>query len=325
MVNLVVVGAGRIALTHIPHIIANKASDLIAVVEPNFFLRFIFKTLLNVPVKKSIHHLREVDYDGVLVLTPPTSHFAICKHFLMMNKHVFLEKPMTLDFTKSQALLALAKDRGVQLSVGYVYRHHPIYSKLRELLQEEIYGAATALSIEMKGNVVKEDSPSTWRTKGVGSGCLYDYGCHAIDLSLFLMGPSTSVRCISKVCLFNEGSIDRFEVQITHKGKLKLPSRIKCDWADATVKKASLSIRIFTEFNEIDCDGQKIQVTGQRPGVITIKEIDTSVDYYLRGEEFQNQLSSFINSIVTNKITYYDVEQAVEVDQLLELIYDEVL
>jgi scyllo-inositol 2-dehydrogenase (NADP+) len=325
MVNFVVVGAGRIALSHIPHIIANRASNLVAVVEPNILLRFIFKTLLNVPVKKSIHQLREIEYDAVLVLTPPTSHFSICTDFLLKNKHVFLEKPMSLESTQSQGLLALAKDRGVQLSVGYVYRHQPIYLKLKELLQDETYGVATSLSIEMKGNVVKADSPSTWRTKGVGSGCLYDYGCHAIDLSLFLMGASTSVSCISKVCLFNEGSIDRFEVEITHKGELKLASCIKCDWADATVRKASLNIRILTEFNEIVCDGQKIQVTGDKSEVITIKDVDTSVDYYLRGEEFQNQLSNFITSIVANKIKYDDVEQAVEVDHLLERIYGEVI
>jgi|TARA_B110000259_G_scaffold8037_1_gene8780 scyllo-inositol 2-dehydrogenase (NADP+) len=325
MVNFVVVGAGRISLSHIPHIMANSSSNLVAIVEPNILLRFIFKTLLNVPVKKSIHQLEGIKYDAVLVLTPPTSHFAICTDFLLKDKHVFLEKPMTLESRQSQALLALAKDRSLQLSVGYVYRYQPIYMKLKELLQDKTYGAATSLLIEMKGNVVKADSPSTWRTKGVGSGCLYDYGCHAIDLSLFLMGTSSSVSCISKVCLFNEGSIDRFEVEILHKGELKRPSRIKCDWSDATVRKASLNICVLTESNKIACDGQKIQVTGHQSEVITIKDVDTSVDYYLRGEEFQNQLSSFITSIVTNKTEYYDVEQAVEVDHLLESIYREVI
>jgi len=320
--KVIVVGVGRIALSHIPHIIFHRNLELVGIVEPNRLMRFVLSRLLKVPAYSSIKSIEDIDFDAVFVLTPPSSHYEITKAFLKLRKHVFLEKPVTLNPEHSIELLDLAKVNAVQFTCGYVYRHHPIFKEMRNIITSGIYGDAISCKIKMVGNVVNEDAPKTWRNTGRGSGCLYDYGCHAIDMHLFLFGPPNTVNCLSKESIFQEGVIDRFTVEIFHDDKYGFSSEVFCDWANSQVRKAGLSIEIVTSENKIHTDGQKITVIGDTNKVYSIKDLETNVSYYLRGEEFQLQMESFIFAIIENKHDYSNIEDGVLCDSIISDIFE---
>ena len=206
MIRAVIVGAGRIALSHLPHILNHPDVELVAIVEPSRIARFIINRLSGVRVVASLDKVDRTSFDSAFILTPPQTHFAIGASLLEDGKHVFLEKPLTLNSHQSEQLINVAKRRKVQFSVGYVYRFHPVYKKLKEILDSGEYGAIQSAEITMLGNVVSEGTPKTWRNVGLGSGCLFDYGCHAIDLSLFLFGRPSQVRCLDKQELFQKVS-----------------------------------------------------------------------------------------------------------------------
>ncbi len=320
--KVIVVGAGRIALSHIPHIIFHRNLELVGIVEPNRLMRFVLSRLLKVPAYSSIKSIEDIDFDAAFVLTPPSSHYEITKTFLTLRKHVFLEKPVTLKPEHSSELLDLAKVNAVQFTCGYVYRHHPIFKEMRNIIKSGIYGDAIGCKIKMAGNVVNEDAPKTWRNTGRGSGCLYDYGCHAIDMHLFLFGPPSTVNCLSKESIFQEDVIDRFTVELFHDDKYDFSSEVFCDWANSQVRKAGLSIEIVTSENKIYTDGQKITVIGDTNKVYSIKDLETNVSYYLRGEEFQLQMESFIFAIIKNKHDYSNIEDGVLCDSIISDIYE---
>ena len=318
----VVVGAGRIALSHIPHIIFHSDIELLGIVEPNRLLRFVLSRLFKVPAYSDIKAIAHLDFDAVFILTPPSSHYEITKSLLKLGKHVFLEKPVTLKPEHSQELLELAKENFVQFSCGYVYRYHPIYNEMRSIISNSIYGDAISCKIEMIGNVVNEDAPKTWRNTGRGSGCLYDYGCHAIDMHLFLFGSPSTVNCLSKESIFQEGVVDRFTAEICHDDKCGFKSEIICDWANSQVRKAGLSIEIDTPNTKIHTDGQKITVTGDTSKVYSIKDLQTDVSFYLRGEEFQLQMDSFVFSITENDHNYANIEDGVLCDSIISDLFE---
>ena len=227
----IIVGGGRIALSHIPHLIDHACVDVVGIVEPNWLLRFVLRRLFKIKVYRSLGSLSRVTFDSAFVLTPPSSHFAIAKMLLGSNKHVFVEKPITLDPLNSAELLALAKHNNLHFACGYVYRHHPIYKELKRIVRDEVYGSPVSCVISMRGNVVTSDSPPSWRSVGKGSGCLFDYGCHVIDLSIFLFGKPKSVTCLSKEELYQTGVIDRFSAKLEH-DELYILSDIICYWSD---------------------------------------------------------------------------------------------
>lgn len=320
-----IVGGGRIALSHIPHLIDHPLSDVIGIVEPNWLLRFVLRRLFRLRVFRSLEVIEPSMFDCAFVLTPPNSHFSITKRLLRDHKHVFLEKPMTLDPDDSANLLSLAKSNNVQLSCGYVYRHHPIFKEVKRLVSSEVYGLPVACQISMRGNVISSDSITSWRNSGKGSGCLYDYGCHVIDLSVFLFGKPGTVSCLSKEELYQPGVIDRFSAKLDHINFSNVTSYITCDWADETVRKAGLELEIKTQNHSIYTDGQTIKISGETVKSYSIKDVDTDVEFYLRGEEFQNQTNAFFMAIANHQLVYSDIEDAVSVDETLLEIYEQVL
>lgn len=322
MIKSIVIGAGRIALSHIPHVVTHADAEIVGIVEPSFALRLVMKRLLKVPVFKSLESMKGVEFDAAFILTPPQSHFQLASELLERGKHVFLEKPLSLDPVESHAILDLAKKNNVQFSCGYVYRHHPIYLKIRDIISQQTYGKPVSCDIRMIGNVVNADSPKTWRSTGKGAGCLYDYGCHAIDLSLFVFGVPDGVTCHSKEELFQEGVIDKFSATLSHHTPETVTSNIYCDWADQTVRKAALTVEIKTATNTITTDGQAITISGETDLYISIRDLDTDVSYYLRGEEFQKQMDSFLGAISSGNLDYSNSEDAAICDDILLEIYE---
>lgn len=323
MVRSIVIGAGRIALSHLPHIISNPKVNLVAIIEPSRVARFLFRRLTNIKTVSSIDKISDDLYDTAFVLTPPTSHFSISKKLLKKGKNVFVEKPLTLNPKESENLLVLAKKNRVQFSVGYVYRHHPIFIKLKKILTEINIKKVRSVHIQMLGNVVTKEMPKTWRNTGVGSGCIYDYGCHVIDLTLFLFGRPNDSRCTKKIEIFQKGVVDAFDAEIFYADNFKV--NISCNWADEFVRKAGIEIRIITEEELIRTDGQVIEISGRNKTIYNIKDLDTDIDFYLRGEEFQNQLSSFVDNIINNQSCYKDTEDACLCDSIISKLYGQTL
>lgn len=319
MTKSIVIGAGRIALSHLPHIINHQKAELVAIVEPNLLLRFIIRRITGINVVKSINNIDPCLYESAFILTPPHTHFTIAYSLLKDSKHVFIEKPLTLDPLESQHLLDIAKDKNIQFSVGYVNRFHPVYMEVKKLLNNEFNLNINSAEINMHGNVVSKKTPKTWRNAGLGAGCLFDYGCHAIDLSLYLFGPPSDVICLEKESLYENGVIDRFKSKFLYKknSSFNFNTTISCDWANTNVRKASIEIKIETDRGSIWTDGQLIKVFGKSTKEYSIKNLDTNVSYYLRGEEFQRQLDDFLESIDTNNPKYLYTEDAVLCDKII--------
>tara|TARA_B100001059_G_C17835385_1_gene587707 strand:- start:1280 stop:2257 length:978 start_codon:yes stop_codon:yes gene_type:complete len=322
MIRAVIIGAGRIALSHIPHISIHPKIELVAIVEPSIVARFIIKRLSRVKVISSIDKLAYSDYDAAFILTPPHTHFQITKPLLDEGKHIFLEKPMSLDPCQSHKLLELAKKNKLEFTVGYVYRHHPLFMRFKELLEKMVSEGILAAEINMCGNVVSEETPKTWRNKGVGSGCIYDYGCHVINLALFLFGKPDEVICTEKKELFQEGVVDKFSARLGFKNHKNFDLNVNCNWADTTVRKAGISIKIDSYDHSMWTDGQLLKLSGKNNLELSIKDVDTDVSYYLRGEEFQNQLDQFVASIISRSLNYQNLEHAVICDEIISQLHE---
>ena len=320
MIRFLVVGAGRIALSHIPHILAHSGSDLVGIVEPSRIARLVIKRLTNVAVYSSLNKVPKDSFDGVFILTPPSTHFALAYSLLARGKHVFIEKPLSLSSDHSQQLVDLAVSRNVQMSVGYVYRHHPVFMHLKTILERDIYGSIDSVKMCMSGNVVSSETPKTWRNIGLGAGCIFDYGCHVIDLSLFLFGKPNEVLCVDKQELFQQGVVDKFSATLLYGDDFNVD--INCNWADSSLRKAGIVIEIVTNENVIWTDGQRLEIRGANPAEYTIKDLNTDVSYYLRGEEFQIQLDNFVSSITESTKNYIGAEDAAFCDQIIAQLYE---
>ncbi|MEW5733268.1 MAG: Gfo/Idh/MocA family oxidoreductase [Thermodesulfobacteriota bacterium] len=77
--------------------------------------------------------LSRPDVDGLAIATPAETHFRLAREALLAGKHVFVEKPLTLDESEAAQLIALAGERGLTLMVGHLLQYHPVFVALKEM------------------------------------------------------------------------------------------------------------------------------------------------------------------------------------------------
>ena len=77
--------------------------------------------------------LLEEDIKALVIATPAETHFTVAREALLAGKHVFVEKPLVLDESEAETLIALAEERNLVLMVGHLLQYHPVFHCLKEL------------------------------------------------------------------------------------------------------------------------------------------------------------------------------------------------
>jgi predicted dehydrogenase len=78
--------------------------------------------------------------DAVLIATPVSTHAPIAQNALRANKHVYVEKPLTMRYRDAVACQRLAHERRRILMVGHTFLYSPPVKKVKELIQDGTLG-----------------------------------------------------------------------------------------------------------------------------------------------------------------------------------------
>ena len=84
--------------------------------------------------------IEDKEIDAVVIATPTQTHFDLAKRALEAEKHIFVEKPLTLDHKQAQALVDLAKEKKKKLMVGHLLEYHPAVMEMRKRLSQNEIG-----------------------------------------------------------------------------------------------------------------------------------------------------------------------------------------
>lgn len=137
------------------------------------------------------------DIDLVTIATPNSLHEPIAIAALQSGKHVLCEKPLALSLAGARRMAAAARESGRLSAVNHRYRWIPSARYLKELVEAGEVGVVRQIFLNYFNALVHDPAtPVQWRqTRAEGGGVLADIGSHLIDLSLWLLGPITRVRC----------------------------------------------------------------------------------------------------------------------------------
>jgi predicted dehydrogenase/acetyltransferase-like isoleucine patch superfamily enzyme len=78
--------------------------------------------------------------DAVVIATPAEMHGSMVGQALEAGKHVFVEKPLALNYAEGATLVAAAEKRGLVLMVGHLLQYHNAFIKMRALVREGALG-----------------------------------------------------------------------------------------------------------------------------------------------------------------------------------------
>jgi len=80
--------------------------------------------------------LEDNEVKGIIISTPPATHYDLAKAALNANKDVLVEKPMTLYSKEALELHNLSLEKSKILMVGHIYIYHPGVQKLKEIIKQ---------------------------------------------------------------------------------------------------------------------------------------------------------------------------------------------
>jgi predicted dehydrogenase len=86
--------------------------------------------------------------NAVYVATPPSSHEDYVIKIIDSGKHVYVEKPMSLDYASAKRMADYAAEKNVKLCVAHYRRQQPVFLKIKELLASGVIGQP--LTAELK-------------------------------------------------------------------------------------------------------------------------------------------------------------------------------
>ena len=78
--------------------------------------------------------MSDPNISGFVIATPPETHYKLAMQALKNDKHIFVEKPVTLLLDDAKELLCLSQLKGKAFLVGHILEYHPAVIKLRELV-----------------------------------------------------------------------------------------------------------------------------------------------------------------------------------------------
>jgi UDP-N-acetylglucosamine 3-dehydrogenase len=117
------------------------------------------------------------DISAVLIVTPSSTHYDLSKLFLNAGKHVFVEKPFTLDSKKAMELVKLAEKRERTLMIGLIFRFHEGILELKRRIDLGEFGKILFfIGTKFGYHVPKEDS-----------GVIFTLAVNDFDIFCFLL------------------------------------------------------------------------------------------------------------------------------------------
>ena len=129
----------------------------------------------------------------IVIPTPNDTHFPLAKAALNAGKHVVVDKPFTVTLSQARELDALAKSKGLLLSVFHNRRWDSDFLTVKALLAEGTLGDVRYF--ESHFDRFRPQVQQRWREQqGPGSGIWYDLGPHVIDQALQLFGSPVAIN-----------------------------------------------------------------------------------------------------------------------------------
>ena len=184
--RIAVAGLGGVAdRIHLPACRAVPEIEVVAAADPDSAVRE--KAAAKFGIAKTFSDtasmLADVRPDALIVGTPPSSHFEVCKMALENGVHVFCEKPFMTSVEQADDVIALAREKKLALRVNNQYRYMTYYSDAKRRIDAGEFGSA--YSIAFWQQMFHPPSTETnWRNQ-LSRYVIYEFGTHPLDLACF--------------------------------------------------------------------------------------------------------------------------------------------
>jgi predicted dehydrogenase len=140
--------------------------------------------------------LRNDAIEAVMIsATPESTHYPIARDALAAGKHVLLEKPIAIELSEADELIALARRNKCKFTIGYSQRFNPKYAYVKQCVRDGTIGKPVSALVSRhitRGLGKKITGRSKLSPAAMES-------THDLDFVLWCLEPAKPVRVYSQL------------------------------------------------------------------------------------------------------------------------------
>lgn len=130
--------------------------------------------------------LADPDIDAVYIPLPNHLHAEWTLRAAAAGKHVLCEKPLAMSEAQAREMVEGCARAGVTLMEAFMYRLHPQWVRVREMVAQGRLG--DLLAVDTFFSYRNLDPENIRNVPAYGGGALMDIGCYAVNVSRMLFG-----------------------------------------------------------------------------------------------------------------------------------------
>ncbi|MFE4709961.1 MULTISPECIES: inositol 2-dehydrogenase [Paenibacillus] len=181
-----IIGAGRIGKIHADNLIRHPQAEILAVSDlfagPELE-EWAASRGIAIVTKDSEEILNHPEIDAVFICSSTDTHVPLIKKAAEQGKHIFCEKPLSMDIRQTEEAIEAVSKAGVQLQVGFNRRFDHNFKRVREHVQNGAIGDTHLIKITSR-----DPGPPPEAYIKVSGGIFMDMMIHDFDMARFLSG-----------------------------------------------------------------------------------------------------------------------------------------
>jgi predicted dehydrogenase len=253
---------------------------------------------------------------AVVIATSAVTHYKLAKQAILKGKHVFVEKPLTLDVKQAAELVELADQKKTKLMVGHLMEYHPAIDILKDKFKKGELGDIYYLySQRVNLGKIRQDENALW-----------SLAPHDISIIMYLLeAEPESVSAQGKAYL-QENVEDVVFVNLQFTGKVM--AHIQLSWLDPhkirrTTIVGSKKMAVFDDMDPTEViriydkgvkNDQSYKTFGESLG---LRFGDITVPYVKMLEPLRLECQHFLDCIQNDKKPRSDGQDGLKVVKVL--------
>ena len=184
-----IVGCARIAVTKVvPAMQRAQWCDVVAIASRDAERARQTAATLGIPRHHGSYEdlLADPEVEAVYIPLPNHLHAPWTLAAAEAGKHVLCEKPLAMNVAEAERMATACSQAGVLLMEAFMYRLHPSWVKVRELVAGGVIGELRAVQTFFSYRNL--DPANIRNVAEYGGGALMDIGCYAVNVARMLFG-----------------------------------------------------------------------------------------------------------------------------------------
>ena len=323
-----IIGLGKMGILHAAQLKTIRDAEVVAVADIDKRLAPYSKNINpNIPFFSDLKNmLNSVPMDAVYVCTPAFTHFEVSQLCSLYKLHQFIEKPLAESLESAKKILDLKDSPEIVFATGYSFAFHPVFQKVKELLDKNILGkiyrcsSSTFISV-----VLKKQSGWIYEKDKSGGGVVINSASHLIHLLWWYFGDVKYIYTKAQ-SVYSEVEDCAF---VIFEFKNGIHSTMDASWSIPGYRLQEINLVIEGRNGKMEVSNDMIKIylkkscPGLKKGWTTLHKIDLgdSADFFLGSEEFNIEDKHFVECCLQGRRPLVSGKDGFEAQRIIEAIY----